>query len=147
MSREIKFRVWDRATNKMLFKDFHLLGEVMVFSLISQWLKEYPIEGRGSLRRYGDLVFQQATGIKDKNGKDIYEGDLIDFELREGYNSDLTIVKNVEVFYREEDAGYVAGRLKNGRGMEYSYDLRAGLDELSVVGHIFEITSYETKDI
>lgn len=77
--RDIKFRVWDKLTKQMLFEDFHLLGEVMAFSLIDQWVKEHK-EGKGLLERYNDMVFQQYIGIKDTNQKDIYEGDVVEYD-------------------------------------------------------------------
>lgn len=115
MNREFEFRAWLTKYNKMV--NIYSWNIWQEYFMCSEYDSEFYLE---------ETPIMQYTGLKDKNGKEIYEGDIIFESFGERYYK--VIFENAS--FRAEAEGDFD---------EYSFDLIDIVAQgCEIVGNIYE---------
>jgi uncharacterized phage protein (TIGR01671 family) len=140
--KEIEFRAWDDGKKEWLLGyelknlgGFSLFGECVLLGEWSQVLDQFVFERHG--HKQDDLIVMQFTGLNDKNGKQIYEGDIVKVATRSEINGLLYSDLGSVIF--SENVGSFGVEIPNGENGSVTWSMQHFvLNEFEVVGNIYE---------
>lgn len=123
--REIKFRAWDKKDKCWAdIEDFHICLDGTLYNARTD---DYYPNSNDSRDRF---ELMQYTGLKDKNDKEIYEGDMLkDTYIIEGK-------QEIDIGVIEFTSGCTC--LKYNDSEQEYYPVYRGLANYEVIGNIYE---------
>ncbi|MBM7108389.1 YopX family protein [Brevibacillus laterosporus] len=117
--REIKFRIWDKA-NEIIIQDdghFYITADGDVIGV------------NDDLDISESVILMQYTGLHDKNGKEIYEGDIVTGKRDSHWHGGYDRVRGTAYFSDSHLAFRVDG---SGGGWLHN------VEKMEVIGNIYE---------
>jgi len=109
MNREIKYRAWDKRKSEMIYD--------AIVATETHALLSTTLDLGNPFNYFDGLVWMQCLCIKDKNGKEIYEGDIV-----------MHLGEKCEVYFDKQSASF-----RFGSGWTFQYP-----DKLEVIGNKYE---------
>jgi len=131
MKKIIKFRIWDKEEGKLLSDPYcHIkqtLEEINCIGCITQKNSKYCL--------------QESLNLYDINGKEIFEGDIVDLYAKKGSTYKPKAIHQASIRWVEDYAGFGLYQYKDGQVIPF---YKVNPKKLRILGNILEKTRLQT---
>lgn len=137
MQDRLKFRVWNKNEKQFIETLNGGLGVELGIAIdlngnLLQVDYSYDDNGTDTLKNENDLILMQCTGLKDKNGKLIYEEDIV--KVPDNWDEfGMMAGEKREVYFKE--GGFRLKPKYQGKGIGYWLE---DTKEFEIIGNIYE---------
>lgn len=125
----LKFRAWDKANKEML--------KIEVLDFFFKEIRVLKNNGSRFSTKFENVEIMQSTGLKDKNGVEIFEGDIVNcgylfngspFDELDEYEEEKGVVKFLNCGFNI--------KFKNDTNL--FIDIMESCEDIEVIGNIYE---------